>query len=122
MRVLLPIIPMLTLLGCGNPGDISDAEYKTYKELGSPKILYSCNYGKLAADPKIVRECIKNEDNSKEGIEKELACAKRAEREAKPMIEVGYAAGIGAGVTYNKLLADAKKGCRGEFQVLDSKQ
>jgi hypothetical protein len=122
MRVLLPIIPMLTLLGCGNPGEISDAAYKEYKELGSPKILYSCNLGKLAADPQILLECLKINDFSKEGLDKQLACANRAEREAKPMIDVGYSAGVGAGVTYNKLLADAKEKCQGEFKVLDSKQ
>lgn len=110
------------LSGCGNPGDISDADYKDYKELGTPKILYSCNHGKLAADPKILAECLKIDDFSKEGLDKQLACAERAEREAKPMINVGYAAGVGAGVTYNKLLADAKEGCQGEFKVLDSKQ
>lgn len=30
------------LLGCGNPGDISDEFYNEYKELGKPKILFSC--------------------------------------------------------------------------------
>ena len=121
MRLILPIIPALALLGCGNPGDISDAEYKEYKELGSPKILHSCNYGKPQYDTKMFASCI-TDDLSKVGQKEQLACFERAKDAAKPIIKVGYAAGVGAAVTYNKLLADAKEKCPGEFKVLDSKQ
>lgn len=38
----LPIIISSLLLGCGNPEGISDEFYNEYKELGKPKILYSC--------------------------------------------------------------------------------
>lgn len=123
MRALPMIIPALVLAGCGNPGDISDADYKAYQQLGAPKILYSCNEGQetLGANPDILLECLKITDNSPQGLEKQIACVKRAEREVKPIINVGYAAGVGAAVTYNKLLADTKAKCKGEFKVLESK-
>lgn len=113
----------LLLAACDNPGGIADSEYAKYKELGAPKILYSCNEGKktLGADPKIVDECLRITDDSLEGLDKQLACMKRAKREIKPIIDIGYAAGVGAAVTYNKLLSDAKAECKGEFKVLDSK-
>ena len=38
----LPTIVSSLLLGCGNPEGISDEFYNEYKELGKPKILYSC--------------------------------------------------------------------------------
>ena len=109
---------VLFLSACGNPGEISDSEYAKYKELGAPKILYSCNKGEtLGFDPNAVLECFKLKDDPS----KELACVEKAKREKKPIIDVGYAAGVGVAVTYNKLLGDAKAGCDGEFKVLDSK-
>lgn len=31
------------MLGCGNPGGISDEFYEKYQKLGAPKILYKCD-------------------------------------------------------------------------------
>jgi len=103
------------LSACGNPGGISDSEYAKYKELGAPKILYSCNTGFL--DTTAFSECLKLKDDPS----KIHACVEKAERETKPIIDVGYAAGVGVAVTYNKLLREAKDSCDGEFKVLDSK-
>lgn len=36
--------------------------------------------------------------------------------------EVGYAAGIGAAMTYNRLVDDAQKECDGRFKILESQQ
>lgn len=108
----------LLLSACGNPGGISDSDYAKYKELGAPKILYSCNKGEtLGFDLNALMECAKLKDD----LAKELACVDKAKREKKPIIDVGYAAGVGVAVTYNKLLSDTKAGCDGEFKVLDSK-
>lgn len=108
----------LLLSACGNPGGISDSDYAKYKELGAPKILYSCHKGEtLGVDLDAVVECFKFKDD----LDKELACTEKAKREIKPIIDVGYAAGVGVAVTYNKLLSDAKARCKGEFKVLDSK-
>jgi hypothetical protein len=45
MRSLIRVLPIFVCSACGNPGDISDADYQKYKELGTPKILYSCTGG-----------------------------------------------------------------------------
>lgn len=115
MKHVLSYLAVLSLAGCGNPGGISDSDYAKYKELGAPKILYSCAVG----DRQIARliaggECLGRGDASDSCVEKEM-------RKWKPDINVSYAAGVGAAVTYNKLLGDAKAGCNGEFKVLDSK-
>lgn len=115
MKHVLSYLAVLSLAGCGNPGGISDSEYAKYKELGAPKILYSCAVG----DPSVARlqagmECLGKSDTSDSCVEKEM-------RKWKPDVNVGYAAGVGAAVTYNKLLGDAKAGCYGEFKILDSK-
>lgn len=118
MKHVISCLSALSLAACGNPGGISDSDYAKYKELGAPKILYSCNRGQaLAADPKEILECLKMKDDPA----KELACVEKAKRDPKPIIDVGYVAGIGSAVTYNKLLSDAKAECSGEFKVLDSK-
>jgi hypothetical protein len=107
----------LLLAACGNPGGISDSDYAKYKELGAPKILYSCHKGEtLGFDLNAVVECFKLKDDPAK-----LACAENAKREKQPIIDVGYAAGVGVAVTYNELFNDAKAGCDGEFKVLDSK-
>mgnify|MGYP000754139996 CR=1 FL=1 len=115
MKYLVSFSAVLLLAACGNPGDISDAEYAAYKELGSPKILYSCAIG----DPQIVRlqasaDCMGKGDLSD-------SCVEKAMSNWKPDVNVGYAAGIGVAVTYNKLLGDAKSACHGVFKILDSK-
>lgn len=119
----IAVLPLLILAGCDNPGGISNEEYQAYKKLGAPKILYSCEKIGLKFNPNILSECLKINDFSKDGLEKQSACAKRAEREAiKPVVNVGYVAGIGAGVTYNKLVSDAEKECEGKFEILDGRQ
>jgi hypothetical protein len=40
-------VAVLFLSACGNPGEISDADYAAYKQLGAPKILYSCTRERL---------------------------------------------------------------------------
>ena len=116
MKRLITFALALSIAACGNPGGISDSEYAKYKELGAPKILYSCNKGEtLGFDINAVQKCLKLNDPAKE-----LACVNNAEREKKPIIDIGYAAGIGVAVTYNKLLGDAKDACSGEFKILES--
>lgn len=90
---------MLTLTACGNPGGLSDIEYAKYKELGSPKILYSCiQMENPDEDPKAYRLCLAHIDQVQKNT-----CVKNFERERKPVTHTGYAAGIGVAVTYNKL-------------------
>ncbi len=114
----------LLLSACGNPGGISDLDYAKYKELGAPKILYSCTRER-SLDATAALQCVEIKD-----MDKELACLEKTLSDAKkPIIDVGYAAGVGVAVTYNKLLADAKAVCdrdssrfsKGEFKVLESK-
>lgn len=90
LRIRFFLLP-LVLSGCGNPGGISDADYKEYKELGAPKILYSCLEMPMF------------------GTDKE------------PNVTTSYVAGVGVNSTYNKILGDAKTRCNGEFKILDSK-
>ncbi len=99
------------LSACGNPGGISDADYNKYKQLGAPKILYSCTY-EISPDFTEMRDCILNGD-SNESCESSLS-AKQT--------NVGYAAGIGIQSTYNKLVKDAMDECKNEFKVLESQQ
>jgi hypothetical protein len=117
-------IVLFILAGCDNPGGISDKDCQAYKILGAPKILYSCDEGRktLSADPNILSECLKINDFSKEGVEKQLACAKRAERKVEPIVEVGYVAGIGSEATYNRLVSDEQKKCQGKFKILEGKE
>lgn len=118
------------LSACGNPGGISDADYAKYKELGAPKILYSCTreieINAAAAEASL--QCARMKE------EEFVACLGKnvsdAKKPKKPIIDVGYAAGVGVAVTFNKLLSDAKAECdkgtyplkgNGEFKVIDSK-
>lgn len=118
MQNKLILLLSILLTACGNPGEISDEDYAKYKELGAPKILYTCNRGEtLGVDIDALQVCLKIKDDAA----KSLACVNAAEREKKPIIDVGYTAGIGMNATYNKILADAKRACSGTFKVLDSK-
>jgi len=110
-NLLLGVAFLLT--ACGNPGGISDENYAKYKELGAPKILYSCNRGERVL---INAKCREIEDNAKR-----LQCSEAEAPEKQAVIDVGYTAGIGIGATYNKILSDAKGQCDGEFKILDSK-
>lgn len=111
-------ILLLLLSACENPGGISDSEYLKYKELGAPKILYSCKTRLLRPkNPDAIKDCMKKESDPVKGID----CFQKALADMKPVVEVGYAAGVGMAVTYNKLLGDVKAGCDGEVTILDSK-
>lgn len=113
------------LSACGNPGGISDSDYAKYKELAAPKILYSCTRERHM-DATAALQCLEIKNANKE-----LACLEKVQSDTKkPFIDVGYAAGVGVAVTYNKLLGDAKAACdkdisirfsKGEFKILDSK-
>lgn len=110
------------LASCGNPGGISDSEYAKYKELGAPKILFSCSAPKpfieiVAAEcPNIIQTPTKED----------LACIeKSAERHSDPNEKIpsyGYIAGVGVGATYNHILEEAKIKCSGVFKVIESVQ
>jgi hypothetical protein len=113
MRALFAIIPTLMLVGCSNPGDISDAQYSEYKQLGAPKILYSCT---TTSDSNAIKQSIQCLDKTTG------ECSNSALEKAKTRANVSYVAGVGALTTYNSLLQDAKKECSGTFEVLESKQ
>jgi hypothetical protein len=102
------------LLGCGKPDGISEEEYKKYKEFSAPKILYSCTTEGINADGFV--KCSQIQD-----VSERLSCMEKLTSNKGKNTTVGYAAGVGAAVTYNELLSDAKESCRGEFEVLDSK-
>lgn len=105
MRYMAIAAIVIPLVGCGNPGGISDADYAEYKDLGAPKVLFSCT------TPVNTSYCAAFQD-----------AAKREECEKKePQVSVGYKAGVGVAATYNKILQDSKEACQGEFKVLDSK-
>jgi hypothetical protein len=92
MRTLISVLTLLACSACGNPGDISDSDYQKYRDLGAPKILYSCTGGV-------------------------------GDRALEHTTRVSMAAGIGAFVTYNELVSDAKAECSsGEFEILDGEQ
>ncbi len=122
MKKLTLYIPVLLLTACGNPGDISDEDYSKYKELGAPKILYSCT---ISVDRRYtlsgleeMKSCLEIKD-----LEKNMKCMEKFEEEDLITdVEVGYTAGIGLASTYNKLLTDAKDECNGEFKILESEQ
>ena len=132
MRHLILCSFVLLLSACGKPNGISDAEYAKYKEFGSPKILFSCatpNFLSSAALDELRDKGLASIEQCRtiEGtIEAKKACAdkvlKDAERVVKdipPTIEIGYRVGVGMGATYNKILGEAKKDCRGEFSILE---
>lgn len=105
---------MALVAGCGNPGDISDADYAAYKELAPPKILYRCKQsgssGSFSADA--IKAC----DRFRSDAKKEQQCIESARSETPT--ETKYRAGVGFAVTYNKLLNDAKRECLGGFELI----
>jgi len=115
-------LPILLLTACGNPGEISDEEYTKYKELGTPKIIYSCatTYDWRNSPSGLLERahCALMPD-----VEKAVNCTQKL-KDITPIttVNVGYVAGIGLGVTYNKLLTDARDECSGEFKILESEQ
>ncbi len=114
MRFIAVIFATTVLSGCGNPGGISDAEYDEYKQLGAPKILYSCKSKSEAIPIKLMQYCI---DKPMTG-----ECSKESMEKAKTEANVSYVAGVGPLATYNKILQDSQKACEGEFKILESKQ
>lgn len=110
---LFVVIAATTIAGCGNPGDISDADYNEYKQLGAPKILYSCT---TTSDSNAIKQSIQCLDRTSG------ECSDSALEKAKTRVSVSYVAGVGALATYNSLLRDAQEKCSGKFQVIDSKQ
>lgn len=110
------------LASCGNPGGISDSEYAKYRELGAPKILYSCSAPKSFIEI-AAAEC---PNISQPPTDKDLACLMdSAERHKDPNEKIssyGYIAGVGVGATYNHILEDARGKCNGEFKVIESVQ
>lgn len=117
MKNLVTYVSLFTLTACGNPSGISDAEYAEYKELGAPKILYACIKVEWPkAEMMRSMDCININDQRLKD-----ACIKEVNTDEKPVAHVGFTAGVGANVTYNKLLNDAKAGCDGTFKILESK-
>lgn len=121
------IFSLLLLAGCGNPGGVSDSTYAEFKELGAPKILFSCTRTPTI-DAQAVLNCMKNDL----GPTKENACLDQAKSAANvPVIDVAFVAGVGPGATYNKILNDAKSKCESvspllfsdaKFNVLEKQQ
>jgi hypothetical protein len=115
MKTLLACLSLITTLAaCGNPGGISDTSYKEYKELGAPKILYSCSIG--SPDSQALINCRSSD------LAAEKACSKELFGKGEnPIVTVHTIAGVGVNATYNKILGEAKMGCSGKIEVLDSK-
>ncbi len=103
---------IVNLAGCGNPGGISDNDYAKFKQLGAPKLLYSCT---STSDYPLLSLRIKCASQEAVG-----ECSKSAIEKSKTRVDVGYVAGIGAMTTYNELLQDVQTKCTGKFEVLES--
>lgn len=115
-REFVAICSILVLISCGNPGDISDEDYKKYTELGAPKILYSC----AREYPWVLVCALEKSKTPGECIDEGVKSDRLTDKIMHA--KVGYSAGIGMGATYNKLLTEAKEECEGEFKVLESKE
>jgi hypothetical protein len=103
------------LAGCGNPGGLSDAQYNEYKQLGAPKILYSCTTTSDGNNARQSMECLGLGQTSGR-------CSESSLEKAKTRVNVGYVAGVGPLSTYNKIIQDLQAECPGKLDVLDSKQ
>ena len=135
MKYIIPCTAALLLSACGNPSGISDAEYAKYKELGAPKILFSCttqNYKSVEVLTEIKNKALAKADacrSTEETEEAKVACMKKyfgpailSMEEKLPIIEIGYQAGIGVAATYNKILQDAKNRCTGKFSIIEKSE
>jgi hypothetical protein len=122
-KLFLAIALVLSLTACTdpiNPGGLTDKEYEDFKQLGSPKILYSCTNTKeilwviacAQSSGKTHEECFHEADKS----------GRLAQKVKHVEVAVNYDFGVGPGVTYNKLLTEAKRECDGEFKILESKE
>jgi hypothetical protein len=119
---LFPIyVSALLLSACSNPGEISDDYYAKYKELGPPKILYSCDKGETPGfdlEASMACAATARDDTSFDLV----ACLEKTKRKKEPIIDIGYVAGVEVAVTYNELLRDAKADCDGKFKILQSEK
>jgi hypothetical protein len=114
MKYCLSLAVAALIAGCGNPGDLSDADYAAFKELASPKILYRCKQSDPSTfSAKAVEDCSRFRSDAR----KEQECIESARRE--PATETKYRAGVGFAVTYNKLLSEAKQECSGGFELIE---
>jgi hypothetical protein len=112
-------VVVLMLTGCENPGGMSDENYAEYKELGAPKILYTCQQEEqLAVNFEALKKCSEIKDDRS----REMDCIKNASRTVKPPAGVGYVAGLGPSQPYNKLLSDLKEECKGQLKIIHSKR
>lgn len=136
MKYLVYCAVACFLSACGNPGGISDVEYAKYKELGAPKILFSCSTPNLRS----VQELTEMKDKGMEKVyacgslkgteEDKIACVKKVsdavalamKEELPPNIQIGYRAGIGVAATYNKILQDGKNLCGGKFSIIEKSE
>lgn len=125
MKFLTTALALL-VAACGNPGGVTDEEYKQYKTLGSPKILYSCT----TTTEWIITDKGQEELQACDSL-KGLFATERCQREllSKPPVDdtiVSYIAGRDFRNTYNSLLTEVKNRCegykKGRFEILESEQ
>lgn len=118
-NMMLIFSAMLLLTACDNTSGLSDEDYARYKELGAPKLLYSCTIdpSRSWGHAKELGDCL----NSSNSVEVQAQCIENIKK-LDPIVNVNYVAGIGMGATYNKLLTDAKNECFGDLKVLESEK
>lgn len=124
MKYVVPCIAALLLSACGKPNGISDADYATYKELGAPKVLFTCSTPAPENDPRSIQRELKINE-AVAACKNDFGCLAKVARNPgdRPQdVEVNYRAGIGVNATYNKILGDAKARCYGEFSILEKKE
>ncbi len=108
----LLISSIFLLSSCGNPGGISDEGYDEYKQLGPPKILYSCiNTARMTKPGECMQAILDNTPLP----------SKCKSKETKEEAHISYVAGVGAMATYNKLLADSRTACESKVNTSDFK-
>lgn len=129
-------LPLLTvfvvLLGCENPEGISDDFYSEYKQLSSPKLLYSCK-ATVRTLKVAVKECVQEAvdghpepgediDEYQKKMKEQLRRCGDGEDiyDYNDVEDVAYSASQSALSNFNKLLVDAKDECEGEFKILES--
>lgn len=128
MKKVAIVLCAFLLSACGKPSGISDADYAAYKELGAPKILFSCTTRASSEDPRSIKlqEKLKA-DMAACGTD--FGCLGKVAKDSAAAIDnwpkdvnFGYRAGVGIAATYNKILGDAKKDCGGELSILEKSQ
>lgn len=117
-NMMLIFSVMLLLTACDNTSGLSDEEYARYKELGAPKLIYSCTYKPrplFLLNEAEIHACRKNKE-----FKDQHECENKDSREL--VTTVSYSAGIGTEATYNRLLTDVKNECDGQFKVIESEK